>query len=1174
MKSTHHHQPSSSSSSSASLHSTKPFHQPHQIKHDSFSISSPSSTSTSTSNHDLLHKSSSSLSRPHHSHLNLNSNSKSTSIETELHQNIIHQNIIRTRIQSKDQTTFNQAGLEVVMYLKVSIPYRSLSKLNSRSISIPLISDHNLRLKKSIIFPLTRKSTHSKPTLQALPNRSQANSVASILNLSKSFRLNPPQQPSPPPATISVRNFSISLLISLPQSTFTHPSSDLGNHDHALVEYALVLESLCLWTTSGPDWPYSVIIPTPTCLRNSFRLMLPPDDENEDDDRQHHPSNKFNVITSPTLRRERSTISSTRFNEISTSKSCPIISDEESKSLTDESEPDYSGLSEDDEISPRPSDWTQDETSPRYEGVFQSTKELCVAINHQSPNMDPSITAQRAETNLAISIHRGKHHLSSDLNSLSLSLNFQVTLYNLALSFDQPMIPFVFHLPDHIANQIISSEWSGITGDSVIESLVPFHDAQPDPSPAVPSAQENTPRNSSTKQIPSLFKETSLPDLELLHTSAPFEDSPSDPPENSPWGAEDGDVEASFETSFSTPMKTRNLLEQHSSPQINKIPGDVRGRFVVWFDLGTLIRYIDSTNNSQDKLVLNFNLHGQIEVGLKNEVNQEKVLDLPLFGFPNVEQHTCIIDLSVDPSLSPSDPELDLRLPSSATRLDLEKGSEDDKGCQIRVKVRRAGPEMGKEETVKLYHSKPVLQNETVSIASLLSPIQGFVSEPMRKPRLKKRYSTTSSKYRHSHTISSGSLQTYRKRTPLAEQLQQIKSHEIQSSDPQDESESEMKLTIASADIDISFLPSSASSCQYLDLSLQILKDGGNGRAKVKEEQGIIGLTFAIGWSDQVKVIEGWIGSKRLEVGHGIQIMGQDSKLEHQQKSIDLRLSLLDHLSNVVTYQGQLIVRVVLKIERSSKESTSSKGFRPVCVLPTFSTSVSILDVKVRNSNDSNLKVTETSLINLSTRSTSLIHLREYTLEPKVTHTLTLEKEEEMKEEMKIEGFSWIERQLERYDFSWKSVLNVWILYLILSLSFEINLLHSKFDLLERGGDETKSEVIKDDERHFGSFDVIQDSEEVQEDRFRFESDPRTSFLAFKESEQTCDSIPLEKVKIKKEKSLPIQSSSIPKEKANEEGKEPKKQTEEERFSSVGSEFGYFEQLWMTIWIGIQSIFG
>lgn len=155
--------------------------------------------------------------------------------------------------------THSVISLSSLIGSQVSIPQEQLPTAN-RPVTLRLMSDHNLRLCHSNVFPLTRRSTNSKPALQASGNWAQATQTASILNLSKSFRNKAEHLQHFPTVTVSVQNFSISLVVSSPSFHSTKPSSisRASALQSSLVEYAIVLEFLSLWTSVGPDWPNSV----------------------------------------------------------------------------------------------------------------------------------------------------------------------------------------------------------------------------------------------------------------------------------------------------------------------------------------------------------------------------------------------------------------------------------------------------------------------------------------------------------------------------------------------------------------------------------------------------------------------------------------------------------------------------------------------------------------------------------------------------------------------------------------------------------------------------------------------------------------------------------------------------------------------------------------------------
>ncbi|KAG0145798.1 hypothetical protein CROQUDRAFT_671516 [Cronartium quercuum f. sp. fusiforme G11] len=845
------------------------------------------------------------------------------------------------------------------------------------------MSDHNLRLHRSIIFPLTRRSGHSKSAIQASLNRAEATRAASILNLSKSFRNSGDRIRQPPNATISVRNFAISLVVSSTAITARSPSPPraLDDIQDSVAEYAVVLECLSLWATTNPDWPDSVIIPTPTCLRNSFRLIIPSSDSNKQPKKTH-------VITFPALRRERSTLSSQRIQALTSSKSAPSILDLETKSLTDESEPECSGLSEDEGIEPlRREHWTEDEHSARYEGVFQSTNELCVSMVQEDLVRPESISAQRAETRLTISIHRGKNLQATDLKSLSLRLTLQVLLHHVSLNTKTEKVPIVFHLPDFLAQKIVASEWSAVTGDSVLESLVPFHESKPQTPPRVVSeSQECTPRNGD-RAI--LSTSVSMPDLELLNTSAPFGAGGALGSATS-WETEDGDIEASFEGPL-TPTIAQPCSPLTLVPNDILSTGDVRGRFVVWYDLESLIRQI-TPSTPQEKLSLKFNLHGQVELSLDDAHSpfNQCELAMPVFGFPTINQQECMVEISGDPTLLPEAQALEVRMPMGARREDV-KG---DGACKIKMDIRTIGPEIGPDESLIVRLSNPVssppsrpptpalapaVNLSSVSPAPLISAVEDLAAMPVR---VNKRYPAASAR----HRLSVGS---FRKRS----QSHDLSPRHLTS----DAKEAPEPVRIVSASIEVAFQPHvplqpSRKTTQFIDLS----------------------LTFARGCEGEVQLSFPILGALKEK----IELVDASEPVKVDQDKREVKVTVSARVRDA---------RMVVKVEKPA----GSDSDEIECLVPSFSCSVAILDVRIQTK----LRLSQTSLSTLSL--SPLINLRQYALPANAKNIVQLS------EGLTASG-SWNWKGQEM--LCWKNLLRCWLVYLVLSHGMELGKLVEKVD--------------------------------------------------------------------------------------------------------------------------------
>lgn len=781
----------------------------------------------------------------------------------------------------------------------------------------------------------------------------------------------------------------------------------------------------------------------------------------------------------PALRRERSTMSSKSLSCLTPSKSVASLLDEEIKSLSDESEPDCSGLSEDEATQTPYSHWSMNESSPRYEGVFQSTQDLCVSILQDDlqgpPSLDAAIAAQSAHSTLSISVHHGKNTQITDFKSLSLRLNLHVTLNGLILRPNQNKIPLVFHLPNPIANRITSSEWGCVTGDGIFESLVPYHETQYETSQRlsekpVATSLQTTPR---TNLFPAISSSASGLDLELLHTSAPFDVQQGDAPASTSWESEDVDVEASFETSYDPPTKPSIIQAQHKHKHLDldSSQGDIRGRFVVWYDVEYLLRQIASSA-TQSKQQLSFNLHGQVEIKLTNEDGEcGSMLPLPLFSFRTVKQHTCLVDFSGDSTIFPSGIQPKLTLPSGATVLE----TSDTMVPRIRVDVPNTGPCMSLDHIIAVQLPMPSTSAFSQELSSmLLSTVNGDRATPSHPelPTLSKRSSTGLE-----HRAFARGTTTHRKRTHLSEDLRlKLRKPIIRAADADgpEQIDDTRGINIISAMMDLLFIPEwpSEDGCpsqlgplQYLDISIAFSLISTRDRPLV--------LLFFLTAEQTFIVVDGCIGARRLTAGRQIDVHEHlvDGFEKVPKKRVAVHVNLLDTPSGLLS-QNESSVRLVFKIQdmkpgvktppgqvnsippSSDDPPDNLPGYH--CALPSLLDEISILDIRASTSSGTEIRVQKSSLTRLTSSSRSCVRLRRYAVPKETKNILKLQvtklpssiSQPNSDSGGELESLSWVEQQLERCGLTWRTVAMCWLIYLILSLGVDIHKLHDRIDQL------------------------------------------------------------------------------------------------------------------------------
>lgn len=763
------------------------------------------------------------------------------------------------------------------------------------------MSDHRLRLNHHHIFPLTRRSPKSKPSIKASSHHHQASIAASILKLSKSFRVDansstPTQTPS---VSITIRNFAISLVISPSHSP--PPQHNLGPDDRpAVVEYAIVLDCLSLWATTGPDWPLSAILPTPRCLKNSFRLLLPtnPTIVQAGGSLQTLPPSSLKTVnTFPPLRRERLRFSTPSRTFPALTKSANL-SDDDLRPLSDESEPEGIGLSyEDDErnFDPR-MHWVQDELHPRIEGVFQSTQDLCILLgssNSQisSSSTSSSLSARHAQSRLSVSLQCASNRAIVQSNIVSMDLSFSVDLHGVSMQSINTKVPLVLAIPQRVAASIVSAQWSPLNGEGVIETVFPQFPSEQEThlagSPATTRQLSISPI-SSNDPSPPISRNSSKPrsELDLLNTPAPFLSSKLELRDDTIQDDSDPDLSVDQPLSFS-PAPADQLNTTH--PEVKTLSDNLRHELVAWIDTEWLIRRAaTSPTPVNSRLVIN--LHAQLELAVRivptgNGASQ-KVFSIPFLMLPSIDKHDCACHISGAPTDSPLPKGLDLTLPPWATVL--EKSSVDQ---LLHVKLSLSGlhPESTGVITATFDDSPPQkpldnpIVHESIAVQSPSTyqfphtepnlSIQTLIINPTRRVKHLSRKSTITP------------ITIDRRRSRLSESL---KSRLVKQSPTLDketltrptEVRSRIQPRIQSVQIESVINRSSGSQpkiSQYVEMSITFFLPSKNGKP-------YLNLNFPVLPGGSFEVLGAWIGGWELTQDHDFEIFQTCQKHEDSER--------------------------------------------------------------------------------------------------------------------------------------------------------------------------------------------------------------------------------------------------------------------------------------------------
>ncbi|PLW29466.1 hypothetical protein PCASD_16794 [Puccinia coronata f. sp. avenae] len=1021
---------------------------------------------------------------------------------------IVKQLVIRARphlAPSSDVQETPSEGLQAMMWIRVAIPHSLIPLPGSPDLIVPLMSDQRLRLVHHTIFPITRRSPSSKPTIWASNNLSQAALAASLLDLSKSFRAkNKEPLTHLPSISVVVRNFNISLLIppSYPHPiTSDHPTSP----PLAMAEYVIVLDCLSLWATVGPEWPFSVILPTPPCLRNSFRLTIPTASsdalfENTKETPLSSPAVHLNTF--PPLRRERMRFSNSSRNIFSAPKLSSMSRPDDLRPLSDESEPEGVLFSDEEDTQNHDPhrNWYQDELSPRFEGVFQSTREICILLGRYPPenSSNTPLTAKHASSQLSVSLNHTPTTHATNPDPAPMDFSFHVDLQRVSTQAINEKTAFVLTIPQSIAKDIISAQWSPLNGEGVIDTQLPLlvkseQEKSPSSSPATSSSRlEARSQSSGRHRSPSKRTKTGvpMPELDLLNTAAPFLDSKSDINAETTRGDSDLDLDiddlSSADGISLCPKKSSGPAPPDSQSTIHQ--------FVVWLSTEWLIRRAATTHDSVNSRIV-LNLRGQLEMAatsspsIAGEAVSKRFL-IPFLCLPSVEEHVCACQISTD---FPFRQDLRFTLPSWAS---LVEQSSDEQFHQFRLSL----PQDDLDPTqVIIAHldqldsqQRPATESAVVSDSAHDQSPSSPLARPTECFSINNLFINSASRLKY-HSWRS-TVSPMRKRARLHGSLRSKSNKAMSDLDngiqPRSafEEQPKVKPTIRSVQVDLVIDPSSDEQLvvsQYAEVSITFCRSSASSDSHIN-------LLFPVGSnsSENLEVIGVWIGDWELTRDQGFQVL--DSLAEDEDASGESTRFIpveVDITSVGVSRKGESssLLPILRMIVTHKNIQPSDDGGSFISLLPSVDKiSVAVYKALLQASVGSKIQVKHSNMI-IPESASGTIKLIRYALpadtalrplvslecclsllvEPEQASNLSDLKSRESQDEIdtrireseyrrSVRGSalstSWLEQCVVRWGINWKTVLLCWLIYLVTSMNVQVDQIRGRLERMDGHG--------------------------------------------------------------------------------------------------------------------------
>ncbi|KNE90344.1 hypothetical protein PSTG_16215 [Puccinia striiformis f. sp. tritici PST-78] len=1006
-------------------------------------------------------------------------------------------------------------GLKVMMWIRLAIPYSLIPLPGSPDLILPLMSDQRLRLTDHTIFPITRRSANSKPTIRASANHSsQAKLAASLLDLSNSFTTKTKDHlPQPPSITVVVRNFTISLLIpaslrhsfSLDHSSSPFPASTMA-------EYAIVLDCLSLWATVGPEWPFSVILPTPPCLKNTFRLILPTESSNalfeEDTQKTSTRPAVVHLNTFPPLRRERMRFSSSSRNVFSPARLSLISQNDDLRPLSDESEPEGISLSDEEDTQNQlpQKHWSQDVLSPRFEGVFQSTKELCILLGAHPPatSFDTPLKAKHASSQLSVSVHHTPSTTHTiDPHPTSMDISFHVDLQHVTTHSISDKTAFILAIPQHVAKNITLAQWSPLNGEGVLETLLPLpvQSSQKDTiAPASPATSSPFHGASSLLKgirhsLPPRSKtDAAVPELDLLNTAAPFLDSNSDDMQ-AEIVRDDSDLDLNFDHSSSDELpfrssKPNGTLPRNSESRNSESTTDYQ--FVAWLDTEWLIRRAATNPNSvNSRLVLN--LRGQLEISAIAGEPGSKRFPIPFLILPSVDEHTCECQISTD---FPSRQDLQFTLPSWASFI---SEFADEQSHQLRLSVPNNHSNLTNIIIVNLDQprSPQIPAAEPITSDSVADQVPSSPDPRPTEPSLSinQLIINSASRLKYHSCRSNVSPMSYVKKRPRLYGSLRSKSNKTRSGIENEtrpslfDEHTQTKPAIRSVEVDLMINRSSDKQpviSQYAEVCITLCRS-----SEIVDPH--ITIQFPVGSAsvDTLDIVGVWIDDWELGRDQGFKVLEEEreedaSVISSRFVTIEIDLRRVEISRKNETSSSLPILRMIVsrKDENPVVDSeVDDDSF--ICLLPCVETSAAVYKAHLQASTGSQLQVKQSNMI-VAQRSPEKIKLISYALragtpplwtsmsfvkkslpllitepeptsdipnthEPKGETTECVEESEKSGSHVEAlaRSTSWVEECVIKWGLNWKTALLCWLIYLVTTMCIRVDRIDGRLERMD-----------------------------------------------------------------------------------------------------------------------------
>ncbi|KAA1069863.1 hypothetical protein PGT21_034549 [Puccinia graminis f. sp. tritici] len=833
---------------------------------------------------------------------------------------------------------------------------------------------------------------------------------------------------------------------------------------------------------------------------------------------------------------------------LSTAKLSSIFNDDDLRPLSDESEPE--GISLSDEEGKQNHEphrkWPQDELSPRFEGVFQSTKELCILLGAHPPatSIHTPLTAKHASSQLLVSVHHTPSTHASKPDPTSMDISFHVDLQHISTRTINQKTAFVLAIPEPIAKSIVSAQWSPLNGDGVIETQLPL--AGHSKSYITPSS--SPPTNSPMLGPSSLSKNQH--ELDLLNTAAPFLDSKSEIQAETT--GDDSDIDLNFDHSSADELPCS--LRKSNQTLLQNSRSTTHHQFIVWIDTEWLIRRAVTTHNSVNSRLV-FNLRGQLEIAASScpspvAGSRSKRFPIPFLILPSVDEHICECQISTD---FPSRPDLRFTLPPWAYLIEQHS---DDQSQQLRLSL----PKDHSDPTdIIIAHldqlNSPPQLPATVPIIPESATDQPPSSPLTRltEPSLSINHLIINSASRikyHSRRSTISSTTLVKKRPRLYGSLR-YKSNKttpiLDKETPSPEEEHpRVKPSIRSVQVDLVVDRSSGQQSvisQYAEICITFCRS-----SEIVDPNINVSFPTEFDSRGTLEIIGVWIGEWELIRDQGFQVSEtsgkeKDGRLEESTRFVNINVDVnsVEISSKGETGSPLPTLRMIVshkKIISPEESEVTMKGNSSfICLLPSVDTSVAAYKAQLRSSEGFQIQVKHSNMI-VPESSPEMTQLIRYALpastslvtpasiksklsleiRPKQVSNVLVTKPREVKDQVEtrveesencndaqgpVRSTSWVEQCVLRWGLNWKTVLLCWLIYLVSSMSIQVEQIGTRLKRMEnqRTAEEVPIELRKtlleqmDPELIFSNSGLVYPVEEDEEVSDRSNKPARPQFM-------------------------------------------------------------------------------